>query len=148
MGEHGELNVGQLVRERFGAAAINVGFTTATGTVTAAADWDGKALRRRIRPPMASSYEALFHGSGLTRFLLPLRRDLDLASGLAAPHLERAIGVIYRPESERRSHYFRARLSDQFDYVVHLDDTRAVEPLDHAPSWEPVEVAETYPSGL
>jgi erythromycin esterase-like protein/predicted phosphoribosyltransferase len=148
MGERGELNVGQIARERFGGRVVNVGFTTATGTVTAAADWDGLPLRRRVRVPLTASYERVFHDSGVPQFLLSLRRDLDLASALAVPHLERAIGVVYRPESERHSHYFRARLSDQFDYVVHLDETRAVEPLDRVPSWEPVELAETYPSGL
>ena len=148
MGQSGELNVGQLVRERFGAAAVNVGFTTYTGTVTAATEWDGPAHRRHVRPALAGSYEKLFHDAGVPRFLLPLRTDLELASALAGPLLERAIGVIYAPQTERRSHYFHARLAEQFDYVLHFDETRAVEPLERTVHWEAGEVAETYPSGL
>ena len=148
MGHGGELNVGQLVRERFGACAVNIGFTTYTGTVTAATDWDGPAHRRHVRPALAHSYERLFHEAGIPRFLLPLRTDLELASALAGPLLERAIGVIYAPQTERRSHYFRARLAEQFDYVLHFDETRAVEPLERTVHWDAGEVAETYPSGL
>jgi erythromycin esterase-like protein/predicted phosphoribosyltransferase len=148
MGQSGELNVGQLVRERFGAAAVNVGFTTFTGTVSAATEWDGPVHRRHVRPALAGSYERLFHDAGVPRFLLPLRTDLELASALAGPRLERAIGVIYAPQTERRSHYFHARLAEQFDYVLHFDETRAVEPLERTVHWEAGEVAETYPSGL
>ena len=148
MGDHGELNVGQLARERFGADVLSVGFSTYSGTVTAATEWDGPAHRRHVRPALAASYEHLFHESRVGRFLLPLRTDLDLASALAGPHLERAIGVLYLPESERRSHYFHARLSEQFDYVLHIDETRAVEPLERTSAWEAGELAETFPSGL
>lgn len=148
MGQGGELNVGQLVRGRFGAGAVNIGFTTYTGTVTAATEWDGPAHRRHVRPAPAGSYERLFHDAGVPRFLLPLRTDLELASALAGPLLERAIGVIYAPQTERRSHYFHARLAEQFDYVLHFDETRAVEPLERTVQWEAGEVAETYPSGL
>jgi erythromycin esterase-like protein len=101
-----------------------------------------------VRPALAGSYERLFHEVGVPRFLLPLRTDQVLASALAKPRLERAIGVIYVPETERRSHYFHARLPDQFDFVLHFDETRAVEPLDRTPLWEAGEVAETFPSGL
>lgn len=148
MGDHGELNVGQLSRERFGADVVSVGFTTETGTVTAASSWDGIAHRKRIRRALPSSYEHVFHEVGWPRFLLPLRTDLDVASALAAPRLERAIGVLYLPETERRSHYFRARLADQFDYVLHIDETRAVEPLDRTSTWDVGELAETFPTGL
>jgi erythromycin esterase-like protein len=148
MGEHGELNVGQLVRLEFGAKAVLVGFTTYTGTVTAASEWDGPAHRKRVRPALAGSYERLFHEVQIPRFLLPLRTDIELASALAAPRLERAIGVLYLPETERASHYFHARLVDQFDYVLHFDETRAVEPLERHALWEAGEVAETFPSGL
>jgi erythromycin esterase-like protein/predicted phosphoribosyltransferase len=148
MGEGGELNLGQLVRERVGADAVLVGFTTFTGTVTAATEWDAPAGRRHVRPALAASYERLFHEAGIARMLLPLRSDLELASALAAPRLERAIGVIYAPQTERRSHYFHARLPEQFDYVLHFDETRAVEPLERSVAWEAGEVAETYPSGL
>jgi erythromycin esterase-like protein/predicted phosphoribosyltransferase len=148
MAEHGEVNVGQLARERFGADVVSVGFSTYTGTVTAATEWDGPAHRRHVRPALAASYEHLLHDCRLGWFLLPLRTDLDLASALAHPRLERAIGVLYLPETERRSHYFHARLSDQFDYVVHIDETRAVEPLERTSTWEVGEFAETFPSGL
>jgi erythromycin esterase-like protein/predicted phosphoribosyltransferase len=148
MGEHGELNLGQLVREEFGAEAISIGFTTHTGTVTAATGWDGPALRRPVRPSLAGSLERWFHDTGVPRFLLSLRNDPELQTIFAVPRLERAIGVIYAPDTERRSHYFHARLADQFDYVLHFDDTRAVEPLERTSTWEAGEVAETFPSGL
>jgi erythromycin esterase-like protein len=148
MGESGELNLGQLVRESFGARALLVGLTTHTGTVTAASEWDGPAHRKHVRPALAGSVERLFHETGLRRLLLPLRTDLELASLLSSPRLERAIGVLYLPETERRSHYFHARLAQQFDYVIHIDETRAVEPLERTAAWEAGEVAETYPSGL
>jgi erythromycin esterase-like protein len=148
MSERGELNVGQLVREQYGAAAVLVGFTTYTGTVTAASEWDGPAHRKQVRPALAGSYERLLHEVGIPRFLVPLRTDLDLASALAMPRLERAIGVLYLPDTERASHYFHARLPAQFDFVVHIDETRAVEPLERNALWEAGEVAETFPSGL
>ncbi len=148
MGDGGELNLGQLVREEFGADAALVGFTTHTGTVTAATEWDGPAHRRHVRPSLAGSVERLFHETGIRRFLLPIRSDPELQSILAAPRLERAIGVIYAPDTERRSHYFHTRLADQFDYLLHFDDTRAVEPLERTVAWEAGEVAETFPSGL
>jgi erythromycin esterase-like protein/predicted phosphoribosyltransferase len=144
----GELNLGQLVRQEFGADAVLVGLTTHTGTVTAAADWDGPALRRHVRPSLPGSYERLFHATGLARFLLPLRTDSELQAVLRPPRLERAIGVVYVPETERRSHYFHATLADQFDYVLHFDETRAVEPLERTAAWETADVAETFPSGL
>ena len=148
MGERGELNVGQLVREKYGAGAVLVGFTTYAGTVTAASEWDGPAHRKQVRPAQAGSYERLFHEAGIPRFLLPLRTDLELQSALAPPRLERAIGVLYLPQTERASHYFRARLSAQFDFVLHFDQTRALEPLDRNALWDAGEVAETFPSGL
>jgi erythromycin esterase-like protein len=148
MGDHGEVNVGQLARERFGTEVVSLGFTTHAGTVTAASDWDGDAHRRHVRPSVAGSFERLFHDVGIPCFLLELQADPELASVLSAPRLERAIGVIYRPETERRSHYFRTRLADQFDHVIHIDHTRAVEPLERSSSWDRGEAAETYPSGL
>jgi erythromycin esterase-like protein len=148
MGESGELNVGQLVRESFGADAVLVGLTTHTGTVTAADDWDGPAHRKQVRPSLAGSYERLLHDAGLPRLLLPLRTDLELAAVMSPRRLERAIGVIYRPETERRSHYFHARLADQFDAVLHIDETRAVEPLERTALWVDGEPAETFPTGL
>jgi erythromycin esterase-like protein/predicted phosphoribosyltransferase len=148
MGEYGELNLGQLVREEFGTDALAVGFTTHTGSVTAATAWDGPAHRRHVRPSVAGSVERLFHDTRMPRFLLPLRSDPELQSIFAARRLERAIGVIYAPETERHSHYFHARLAEQFDFVLHFDETRAVEPLERTATWETPEVAETFPTGL
>ena len=135
MGQRGELNVGQLVREKHGHEAILIGFTTHHGTVTAASDWDGPAERKHVRPALPGSYESMFHDAKLGQFLLTLR----------AARLERAIGVIYRPETERGSHYFHARLAEQFDAVLHFDETSAVEPLERTAEWETGEVPETYP---
>ena len=148
MGERGELNVGQLARERFGAAAVLIGQTTHTGTVTAASDWDQPVERKVVRHSLSGSYERLFHDSGVRRFLLPLRDDLVLASALAEVRLERAIGVIYLPRTERQSHYFTARLASQFDFVLHFDETTALEPLERTVGWESGETADTYPTGL
>jgi erythromycin esterase-like protein/predicted phosphoribosyltransferase len=147
MGHQGEHNVGQLLRQRFGTEVVNIGFTTHTGTVTAASDWDGPPERKQVRPSLAGSYERLFHDAKIPRFMLSLREPA-LARALAGPHLERAIGVLYLPRSERQSHYFYARLADQFDYVIHIDETRALEPLERSAGWEGGEAAETYPTGL
>lgn len=148
MGERGELNLGQLVRERFGRETVSVGFTTYTGTVTAASDWDAPAERKSVRPGHRDSYEALFHEVDTPRFFLNLRDNAELAARLRTEKLERAIGVIYRPETEMQSHYFNARLPDQFDAVIHFDHSRAVEPLERTTEWELGEVEETFPSGL
>lgn len=148
MGDSGEWNVGQLSRERFGDDVVLVGFSTYTGTVTAASDWDGPAERKRVRPGLPGSWEALFHAAGLPNFLLPIRADPQLIQALDQIRLERAIGVIYRPETERVSHYFEAGLPRQFDAVIHFDETRAVEPLDRVPGWDLGEPPETFPTGL
>lgn len=148
MGLHGELNVGQLVRERYGNECVLIGFTTYSGTVTAASNWGGQAERKRVRPALVESYEALFHAVGAPRFLLKLRDHGPVSHGLAQPMLERAIGVIYLPESELASHYFHASLARQFDAVLHFDETRAVEPLERTSEWTAGEPAETFPSGM
>jgi erythromycin esterase-like protein len=148
MGEMGEWNVGQLARERFGGDAVLVGFTTYQGTVTAASDWDAPAERKRVRPGLPGSFESLFHAVGLGNFLLAMRGDTRLGEALGETRLERAIGVIYRPESERMSHYFDARLPAQFDAVIHFDQTQAVEPLDRTAGWDAGEPPETFPTGL
>jgi len=150
MGEGGELNLGQLVRERHGAAAALLGFSNYGGTVTAASDWDMPAETKQVRPGLEGSYEALFHGVDSARFSLILRGNGELAEALSAPRLQRAIGVIYRPETERQSHYFQARLARQFDALVHLDATRALQPIDPAGAGPGVdaEPPETYPSGV
>ncbi len=145
----GELNVGQLVRERHGRDAVLIGFTTHSGTVTAASNWDEPALQRRVRPGLPESYEALFHEAatgGASNFMVRLRDGGDVADRLRQARLERAIGVIYRPETERFSHYFLARLADQFDAVLHFDQTEALTPLDRDAGWEtPEELPETFP---
>lgn len=148
MGAEGEWNVGQLVRERYGHEAVLVGLTTYHGTVTAASNWDTPAERKRVRPALPASFESVFHDAHMPRFLLTLKNDHQVADALRQPMLERAIGVIYKPETERQSHYFRARLSDQFDAVIHFDETRAVEPLERTAEWETGEVPETFPTGI
>lgn len=148
MGAGGELNVGQLVRRRHGRDARLVGFLTHEGTVTAASDWDEPAERKAVRPALAGSYEALLHEVEIPNFLLDLTAPGPAVSGLARPRLERAIGVIYRPETERASHYFHAALPRQFDAVLYYDRTRAVEPLERTGLWERGEVAETFPTAL
>src|SRR5256886_1468900 len=146
MADHGELNVGQLVRERYGSEAVLVGFTTHRGTVTAASDWDGPAERKRVRPALEDSYEASFHDADIPNFLLPLRGPDSEA--FRDSRLERAIGVIYLPQTERQSHYFEARLSDQFDAVIHFDETSALQPLERQALWETGEPPETFPTGM
>ncbi|HET7619497.1 MAG TPA: erythromycin esterase family protein [Vicinamibacterales bacterium] len=146
MSAGGELNLGQLVRERFDRDAWLIGFTTHEGTVTAARNWDDPAERRIVRPSLPGSLERLFHDAGPERFLL-LLRDSAAREVLSAERLERAIGVIYRPESERMSHYFRARLAEQFDAVLHIDRTSALTPLERW-SVDETELPETYPSGM
>ncbi|NMW23254.1 erythromycin esterase family protein [Rhodanobacter denitrificans] len=140
MSRGGEWNVGQLVRERAGSeAAWLVGFTTYTGTVTAALEWDGEAECRKVQVARQDSYEALFHRTRLDRFYLPMQGDA--ANLLRDPLLERAIGVIYRADTEYESHYFMASIAAQFDAVFHLDETAAIEPLDTAatrPEMQPV----------
>jgi erythromycin esterase-like protein len=148
LGEGGELNVGQLVRERHGDDTVLLGFSAYTGTVTAAREWDAPGELRDVRPGLAGSYEALFHATGIPRFLLLLGHDPQVPPLLREWRLERAIGVIYLPGTERRSHYFHARLADQFDVVIHFDQTRAVEPLEHAAGVETEEAPETFPSAL
>jgi erythromycin esterase-like protein len=148
MGEKGEWNVGQLVREIHGREAFLVGFSTYHGTVTAASDWGGAAERKRVRPGLPGSYEDIFHEVGMRRFVLPLRDSAVLAKAFAPPRLQRAIGVIYLPETERMSHYFNARLAQQFDAMIHFDETRALEPLERDSAWVTEEAPETYPSGM
>jgi len=148
MGLRGEHNIGQLARERFGLGAVLIGFTTCTGTVSAASDWGAAVERKRVRPPRDDSVEAIFAAVGHDAFWLRLRDDGRAAEELFQPRLERAIGVIYRPENELASHYFETHLSEQFDFVVHFDETRAVEPLERTVEWQRGEPPETYPTAL
>jgi erythromycin esterase-like protein len=145
---HGEFNVGQLVRERRPGESRLIGFTTSTGTVTAAHDWGAPADRTPVRPALRGSVEELFHDTGHKEFLLHLATSPSAAEVLRSARLERAIGVIYRPHTERVSHYFRARMADQFDTVIHIDETSALEPLERTARWETGEVPESYPHAV
>jgi erythromycin esterase-like protein len=124
-----ELNLGQLCRERFGAEAALIGFSTHSGTVAAASDWDGKMEIRSVRPSRSDSYEHLCHEAGVPRFLLDLGRNEALSHRLLQPRLERFIGVIYRPATELLSHYVEASLPQQFDAFAWFDETSALTPL-------------------
>jgi erythromycin esterase-like protein/predicted phosphoribosyltransferase len=148
MGEAGELNLGQLVREKHGAEAALIGLTTFDGTVTAASTWGGPAERKGVRPALGRSYEALFHAVGQPRFMVMLKDDNDAVRGLDTPRLERAIGVLYLPQTERVSHYFQAKLPQQFDAIIHIDRTRALEPLERSAQWARGELPETFPSAV
>lgn len=148
VGRSGKWTLGQLTRERYHEQAFLLGLTTYTGTVTAASDWDAPTERKRIRPALADAYESLFHRTGIARFMLPLQADTETSRALWKQQLERAIGVIYRPETERQSHYFHAHLSQQFDAVLHFDETRALEPLELSSPWTVGEAPETFPVGL
>jgi len=150
----GETNIGQLVRKEFGLKnTFNVGFTTYTGTVTCASNWDEPATKKKVNPAMSNSYENLFHTVEIPKFCLVLRTneqavlvDTDLVKELKNKRLERAIGVIYRPDTERQSHYFYACLPEQFDAIIHIDKTTALKPLDKR---EEIEVEpDTFPFGV
>jgi len=148
MGEAGQLNLGQLVRDQFGTDALLLGFTTHTGTVTAASEWDEPAERKKVRESHAHSFERVFHDVGIPEFLIEPDQIAELRD---ARMLERAIGVIYLPHSERLSHYFETSLAKQFDAVIHFDTTRALEPLDPSHLWKHSAVPhemETWPSGI
>ena len=147
MSARGELNVGELCRREFGDAVYSIGFGTDHGTVAAASHWDGPMEVKAVLPARDGSYERLFSDSGVPGLLLGLRDSIntELRSALSEARLERAIGVIYRPETELASHYFRAVLPRQFDEFVWLDGTHAVEPLGvHKLKGVP----DTYPFGL
>ena len=141
MRELGQLNVGQLMRERHGGQAYLAGFTTYTGTVTAASQWGGQAERRHVRPALPASWEEVFHEQGVPAFMVD-------AAALEGRALQRAIGVVYRPETELVSHYLRATVGEQFDAVIHIDETHAVQPLERTSDWERGEFPDTYPWGV
>ena len=147
MASRGEHNIGHLCRQEFGGDAYLVGFGTNSGTVAAASDWDGPMEIKIVQPALPKSYERIFHASGQARFTLGMRGRADLrdAQSLGKPQLERAIGVIYRPETERASHYFQAVLPRQFDEYIWFDETRAVTPFDTA---ELAGLPDTFPFGV
>jgi erythromycin esterase-like protein len=146
--EREELNIGQLAKDKWREQARLIGLGTHTGTVAAADDWDEPMKIRRVRPSLEDSYERMSHDSGVERFLLDLREgevDARVAGELMEPRLERFIGVIYRPDTERLSHYSHAILPRQFDGWVWFDETEAVTPL---PGEQRPGEEETYPFGL
>jgi protein-L-isoaspartate(D-aspartate) O-methyltransferase len=147
MSSRGEYNIGELCRKEFGAACYSIGFGTHRGTVAAASNWDGPMEVKRVRPALAGSYEALCHDAGRAQWFLPLREPIipDVVRGLSAPLLERAIGVIYRPETELQSHYFQAILPRQFDEYIWFDETHAVSPIE---TQELHGLPDTYPFGV
>ena len=146
MGRRGEHNIGQLCRAHFGAECYSIGFGTNDGTVAAASGWDEAMQVMAVRPAHPQSYERLFHMTNTPGLMLPLHRKTpELRERLSAPRLERAIGVIYRPESELASHYFEAVLPNQFDEYIWIDRTSAVRPLE---SKQLQGIPDTYPFGL
>lgn len=149
MSVRGEHNVGQLCRMALGSDVSIVGFGTDHGTVAAASDWGGSMQRMRVRPALEESYEGVCHASEVPAFVLSLRASArsDLRDELEAERLERAIGVIYRPDTERASHYFHASLPHQFDEYIWFDETNAVRPLTPESAQENV-MPDTYPFGL
>lgn len=147
----GQLNLGQLAREQAAdpREVFLLGFTTHTGSVAAADDWDAPVRRKQVLPSREDSIERLLHDSGVSQFVLPLRdAPAELRSALLEPRRERAIGVIYRPDTELWSHYFAASLAMQFDAVVHVDRTHALRPLEAEHPWEHEAEPETFPSGM
>ncbi len=144
----GQLTIGQLAREQYGAQCRLIGFSTHSGTVTAASDWGGLAECKTVRPALAGSIEELLHETGRGEFIIAMHDGSPAADALETVRLGRAIGVIYRPETERQSHYFHVRPSDQFDAMIHIDSTRALEPLEPTSVWIAGQNPETYPSGL
>jgi erythromycin esterase-like protein len=145
----GQLTLGQLARENYGHETRLIGFSTYTGTVTAASQWGGIAERKTVRPGLPNSVEELFHETAKDALFVAMRDDGAVsADPLDDVRLGRAIGVIYRPETERQSHYFHVRPAEQFDAMIHIDQTRALEPLELTSEWIDGEIPETYPTGL
>lgn len=147
MGAGREVNIGQLCREN-DASCYLIGFTMSSGTVTAASDWHAHAERKTVREPLPQSWEALFHSLNVPNFYLDIDAAQESFPAIDGPRLERAIGVVYRPQTEFYSHYMEARVGKQFDSIFHFDRTRAVEPLERTAAWDAGEVPETYPSGI
>ncbi|BBX14699.1 hypothetical protein MNVM_37800 [Mycobacterium novum] len=148
MSGDGQLTLGQLVRQRYGDAVRLIGFSTYSGTVTAASEWGGPAEHKTVRPALNGSIEELLHSTGRTEFLLSTLKPSAAAAVLGAVRLNRAIGVIYQPATERQSHYFHARPADQFDAIIHIDNTCALEPLEVTSVWVEGQNPQTYPSGI
>lgn len=148
VGNHGQLTLGQLVRERYATRCRLIGLTTYSGTVAAASEWGGPVERKAMRPALNGSVEELFHETNLEAFLISPNAGAAVAEALAAVRLGRAIGVIYLPATERQSHYYHVRPGGQYDAIIHIDSTRALTPLETVAPWREGETAETYPTGL
>lgn len=148
VGADGQLTLGQLVRESHANASRLIGFTTYSGTVTAASEWGGVAERKIVRPALNGSVEEMLHEVGRTAFLVSPIISEAAAEPMDTVRLGRAIGVIYLPATERQSHYYHVRPGEQFDAVIHIDHTRALEPLETTSLWVAGETPETYPTGL
>ncbi|MGM0421747.1 MAG: erythromycin esterase family protein [Pseudomonadota bacterium] len=148
MADRGEYNIGQLVRQQYPDQSLLVGFSTCRGTVTAADNWDQPARFKRLNEPVPGSYEEVFHHVNEKAFLLDLRHETALTDMLSEPRLQRAVGVIYRPDTERQSHYFQSRLPEQFDFILHYDSTTALQPIETVIHPHYNELDETYPYGL
>jgi erythromycin esterase-like protein len=148
VGRLGEWNVGELARKAYAGDTCLIGFSTYDGWVTAASEWDGPAERKRVRPGMSDSYEEVLHQAGIPRYFLNLRQPGPARDVLMERRLERAIGVLYLPRTERQSHYFMAELPRQYDGIIHIDRTTAVQPLDATSGWHSGEPPETYPEAL
>lgn len=147
-GRGGELNVGQLMRQKYGAEVYLLGFSTYQGYVTAASDWGAVAERKKVNPGLEGSYEKLFHQLQLDRFLFIFKDEYKLSELMPSGLLERAIGVVYLPQSERQSHYFYADIVYQFDAMIHIDTTEAIRPLEKYTATPVEDAPETYPSGF
>ena len=147
MSARGELNIGQLARQEFGDSAYLIGFGTDHGTVAAASEWGGPMEVKQVQPSHIDSYERVCHEVQTDNFLLPLRKPVQqiTRTKLLAERLERAIGVIYRPETELQSHYFYACLPNQFDEYIWFNETRAVDPLTKETTKG---IPDTFPFGL
>lgn len=147
MNDRGEVNLGQIVREHYDTSSYLLGFSTYTGTVMAASDWDYPAEIKTVLPALEASYEALFHKLSTNSFFLNLRNKSHLIELLKHARLQRAIGVIYLPESERLSHYYFSQLPYQFDGIIHIDKTSALTALSTENQLSCDDLPETYPTG-
>lgn len=148
VGGDGQLTLGQLAREKYGADCRLIGFSTYSGTVTAASEWGGEAFLKTVRPALPGSVEELFHETGRDAFLVAMHDGGPAAEALEVVRLARAIGVIYLPETERQSHYYHVRPADQYDAMIHIERTRALQPLEPTSIWVEGQNPETYPTGL
>jgi erythromycin esterase-like protein len=148
VGGDGQLTLGQLVRERYRQDCRLIGFSTYQGTVTAAGEWGGPAHLKTVRPALPGSVEEMFHETGKDAFLVMSQDGGPATEALETVRLARAIGVIYLPATERASHYYYVRPADQYDAIIHIDRTRALQPLEPTSIWVEGQTPETYPSGL